>query len=305
MSIASKTGQVRFLKAGDAGPAGPIAYPAGEYNANTKYTRTELSVPILLDDGEYYLLNKIGTFKGIRPKDDYAANGSNATWIRMDSIKYAFIEILMANFAKLASAVFYQNVMMSQQGVDSNGQDSSDYHKYNQFVLNPSGGEAIRAFTPNLLFDFMTGAGHLAKGNIKFGADGSVTAKNLKSANESFVIDENGDVKVIGKVSTSVNGTSIEIDPDKNSIVMYNQNQKEVMKMSFMTETWNGTTNYYPRIDVRKYNGDSVVGLMDILPDTISGISYSGSDSYQMTLSNKNGLSFYKNGQQTKNYPSS
>lgn len=162
MALASKTGQVRYLKAGDAGPAGPIPYPAGEYNANTKYTRTELSVPIVLDDGEYYLLNKTGTFKGIRPKDDYAANGSNATWIRMDNIKYAFIEILMANFAKLASAVFYGDYMFSQYGVDGEGNSTNAYQNFNSGT-----------FTPNLLLDFLTGKFKSKDAEV----EGKITAK--------------------------------------------------------------------------------------------------------------------------------
>lgn len=163
MALASKTGQVRYLKAGDAGPTGPIAYMAGEYSSTTQYTRTVLSVPIVLDDGGYYLLNKIGAFKGIRPKDDYATNGSNATWIRMDNIKYAFIEILMANFAKLASAVFYGDYMFSQYGVDANGNSTNAYQNFNSGT-----------FTPNLLLDFLNGTLKAKKAEI----EGSITIRN-------------------------------------------------------------------------------------------------------------------------------
>lgn len=170
-TIASKTGQVRYSV---PGPIGPLVYPAGEYDAATRYIRTALSAPMVLDDGQYYVLNKEGAFTGIRPKDDYAANGSKATWVLMEYVKYAFVEVLMANFAKLASAVFYENVMMSQQGVDENGQASSDYQKYNQFKVNPSGGEAIRAFTPNMLLDFLTGTLKAKKAEI----EGSITIRN-------------------------------------------------------------------------------------------------------------------------------
>ena len=69
--------------------------------------------------GQYYVLNKEGTFKNINPKKDYAANGSKATWVLMDKVRYSFVEILMANFAKLASAVFYGQYMFSQYGGES------------------------------------------------------------------------------------------------------------------------------------------------------------------------------------------
>lgn len=168
MALASKTGQVRYLKAGDAGPTGPIAYMAGEYSSTTQYTRTELSVPIVLDDDEYYLLNKIGAFKGIRPKDDYALNGNNATWVRMDNIRFAFVEILMANFAKLASAVFYGDYMFSQYGVDANGNSTNAYRQF-----------GTDAFTPNILFNFLTGAGHLAAGNIYWDEMGEMYRRTM------------------------------------------------------------------------------------------------------------------------------
>lgn len=164
-ALASKTGQVRYSVPGAAGPIGPLVYPAGEYNATTKYIRTALSAPMVLDDGQYYVLNKEGAFTGIRPKDDYAANGSKATWVLMEYVKYAFVEVLMANFAKLASAVFYGDVMMSQQGVDADGKESSNYQGYNTFRLDPDTGESKRLFTPNLLLNFLTGDARL-KGDI-------------------------------------------------------------------------------------------------------------------------------------------
>lgn len=149
-ALASKTGQVKFLQKGDPGaqgPIGPLVYPSGEYSASIDYTRTALSAPMVLCEGQYYVLAKEGTFKGVNPKTDYAANGSKATWVVMDKIQYAFIEVLMANFAKLASAVFYGQYMFSQQGVDANGNSTNNYRNF-----------GTANFTPNLLLDFQTGS---------------------------------------------------------------------------------------------------------------------------------------------------
>lgn len=303
-TLASKTGQVRYNVPGETGPIGPLVYPAGEYDAATKYIRTSLSAPMVLDDGQYYVLNKEGTFTGIRPKDDYAANGSKATWVLMEYVKYAFVEVLMANFAKLGSAVFYGDVMMSQQGVDHRGASSSNYQNYNRPVYDPDTGQSLPGFTPNLLFNFLTGAGHLARKNIEFGADGTVTLKGVKSKNNAFQIDENGDVTIVGKVSTSAGGTRIEIDPNTKSIKMYNQDGNEVFFLSFLEEEWGGTTNYYPYLRMRKYSGTSMTDEYFL---TSTGFEFtrdvSGS-TYMVSLS-VNGLAFFKNGQQTKNYPAS
>ena len=166
-TIASKTGQVRYNVPGATGPIGPLVYPAGEYDAATKYIRTSLSAPMVLDDGQYYVLNKEGAFTGIRPKDDYAANGSNATWVLMEYVKYAFLEILMANFAKLASAVFYEQYMFSQQGVGADGNPTSDYRNFT--------GEDGTAFQPNILMNFLTGYASFKKIKI----EGDIIAKSI------------------------------------------------------------------------------------------------------------------------------
>ena len=303
-TIASKTGQVRYNVPGATGPIGPLVYPAGEYDAATKYIRTSLSAPMVIDDGQYYVLNKEGAFTGIRPKDDYAANGSKATWVLMEYVKYAFVEVLMANFAKLASAVFYGDVMMSQQGVDHRGASSSNYQNYNRPVYDPDTGQSLPGFTPNLLFNFLTGAGHLARKNIEFGADGTVTLKGVKSKNNAFHIDENGDVTIVGKVSTSAGGTRIVIDPDTKSIKMFNQNDKEVFRVSFMQDQWNGSTNYYPFFVMRMYRDDTVYNEFSLTTDTLYMRKISSGSTYDAYLTT-DGLRFAKDGRVTKTYPAS
>lgn len=149
-ALASKTGEVKYLQ---QGPVGPLVYPTGEYAASVSYTRTPLSAPMVLCEGQYYVLNKEGTFKNINPKKDYAANGSKATWVLMDKVRYSFVEILMANFAKLASAVFYGQYMFSQYGVRADGSAVETEGGYKDFnysdPMNPA-----NKFRPNLLLDF-------------------------------------------------------------------------------------------------------------------------------------------------------
>lgn len=153
-ALASKTGEVKYLQ---QGPIGPLVYPAGEYSASTGYTRTALSTPMVLCEGQYYVLAKEGTFKGVNPKTDYAANGSKATWVVMDKIQYAFIEVLMANFAKLASAVFYGQYMFSQYGIKADGSAVETVGGYKDFNYNDPMNPANK-FRPNLLLDFLTGS---------------------------------------------------------------------------------------------------------------------------------------------------
>lgn len=176
MSLASKTGQVFYNQPGSMGP---LVYPAGEYSAAETYTRTELSAPVVLCEGEYYVLNKDGEITGINPKDDYTENGTDAHWIRMQKFKYAFVEVLMANFAKLASAVFSGDFMFSQYGKDAQGNSSSDYQNFDP----DNYGNGMSPFTPNMLIDWLTGKLFGLKVDIKGGDIGgfSVDGYDLRN----------------------------------------------------------------------------------------------------------------------------
>lgn len=154
--MATKTGEVNYLQKGEQGDIGPLVYPAGEYASGVTYTRTSLSAPMVLCEGQYYVLSKVGSFKGITPKTDYATNGSKATWVLMEKVQYAFFDVIMANFAKLASAVFHGHYMFSQQGVDAAGQPTSNYK-----------GFGTDAFTPNLSLNFLTGEIRTSSGIFK------------------------------------------------------------------------------------------------------------------------------------------
>lgn len=63
--------------------------------------------------------------------------------------------------------------MFSQQGIDASGQISTQYQNFDPET--PTGG----TFTPNILFNFRTGAGHMAAGNILFETDGNIYTKNI------------------------------------------------------------------------------------------------------------------------------
>lgn len=130
----------------------------------------------------------------------------------------------------------------------------------------------------------------------------SGTFRNVSSPNGSFKIKENGDVELVGKISTSLNGTRIELDPSSNSIKMYNQDNNEVGNISFITESIRGVTNYYPRLMLRRYSGNKEVGRLDMSGTSVNGYSTVGTDALSFTLG-PIGLVFSVNGQVTNSYP--
>ena len=100
----------------------------------------------------------------------------------------------------------------------------------------------VGSFSETETYHTFTGAGHLGRKNIEFGADGTVTLKGVKSKNDAFQIDENGNVTIVGKVSTSAAGARIEIDPATKSIRMYNENNDRVFWAYLSQRTTGGGT---------------------------------------------------------------
>lgn len=142
-------------------------------------------------------------------------------------------------------------------------------------------------------------------GKYKFNGEVNATSgvfKNIKSPNDSFRIKENGEIEIVGKISTSSNGTRIEIDPVTNSLKMYTQDGIEVGSLSFFESEWNGVINYLPRLRLRRYVDNVLYNETSIDSGTIFCSQKVGSDDYSCYLIPSNGLTFYKNNEQTKHY---
>lgn len=134
-----------FLRPRDGNPGdpGPMPYPAGIYDHNKEYVRTKARVPFVLhQNGNYYIKEEFGIHKGVDPSTD-----TQGVWSLFDSIQYVFTEILLANYAKIAGGVHYNDKLISQYGVQ-NGVENSNYENYD--------GEN-GSWQPNILLDFLTG----------------------------------------------------------------------------------------------------------------------------------------------------
>lgn len=152
MPLCSKSGEVKYVR-----KVRFISYPAGVYDPGTRYTCTSAAGPFVELDGQYYAMYKEGTWLGSSigrtPKEDYAQYGKNATWQLMDKYKAIVTEMLFADYAKLGSAVFLDDYMFSQYGVNASGASTNAYQNFNPATLGQSGCK----FTPNLYIDWVKG----------------------------------------------------------------------------------------------------------------------------------------------------
>ncbi len=151
---------------GDKGPRGQLIYPAGLFDRDTEYICSEEKAPVVFYGGKYYVMTKIGSYRGSSfsgdeeefrtPAGDAAYNPS-PYWSLMPDFAAIFTEILFANFAKLGSAVFYGDYLFSQNGTINgqpvSGEDASGEAYYRKFEDGVSAG----TFVPNLMLNLRTG----------------------------------------------------------------------------------------------------------------------------------------------------
>lgn len=124
------------------------------------------------------------------------------------------------------------------------------------------------------------------------------TFKNIKSPNNSFVIKENGDIEITGKVSTSMNGKRIVIDSATNSLRMYGSDNLLAGTIDFIGEG----SSTYPRMKLIEYVSGNPRYTVLIRPQLINVSENDGNDFYDVMI-NTNGISFLKNNVVTKSYP--
>lgn len=191
---------------GENGSKGQIIYPEGIYNVNTVYQGTVDKTPYVYDsnDANYYVLNIVGTWQGTLHSNESPSTDTSNSWVKLDAFEALYTKIGIIANGLIGSAVFNGDYMFSQQGIDSSGQVSTQYQNFNPET--PTGG----VFTPNILFNFRTGAGHMAAGKIKFGDDGSVNLTNIKINNaliqntKQYTLTQSSDPHVLDSLYSEI-----------------------------------------------------------------------------------------------------
>lgn len=176
--------KVVFMKSqqgivGPMGSKGASYFPQGNWNSGISYEyayATDLQGNFILDEkgekivsgkpyvfyqkegeanGYYYVLNTPKSTIGLNPSDAY--NSNNKEWVWVENLKNVFAEILMAQWANLAKAVFEGDYMFSTKGVRMDG-SFGDYSK-DMFTNGRLNGN----FVPNLFLDLNNGGAKFGK----------------------------------------------------------------------------------------------------------------------------------------------
>ena len=168
------------------------------------YQGTTDKTPYVYDsnDANYYVLNIVGTWQGTLHSNESPSTDTSNSWVKLDAFEALYTKIGIIANGLIGSAVFNGDYMFSQQGINSSGQVSTQYQNFNPET--PTGG----AFTPNILFNFKTGAGHMSAGKIKFDAEGNCELSNLSATN----------IQLSGNIVQEYEESDVFLDPTINSL---------------------------------------------------------------------------------------
>lgn len=235
-----QTEYVHIIKDGDTiqGTNAKMPYPAGEYDANTKYEATAYTTPYVVKKGQYYVLLS-NESQNIDPEADYAATGGH--WQLMEKYKAVWIEMMFANLGKLGSAIFYGQYMFSQYGKKGDVEITDP----DQYGIPVQAGEEGEIFDPNLLINFLTGELKCNNADIR----GNIEATrgkfgNLKIVGDRFEGDNGylhfgpntGNYTYISTSTTEINrNANIYVSNDTGNYGIYVTAKNTCMKLSGAT----------------------------------------------------------------------
>ena len=197
--IASK--QVNIV-AKDATP-----FPVGDSWESTRtYKNGEY---ILLENVLYMWSSRVSGNTSTDPKTWLQNNKNSGLWTVYPYNKLLAAQIFLANFALIGSAVFQDEYMISQQGMDDNGNTSFDYRNFGKGT-----------FFPNLMLDFKKGdcnlVGSISRGMVIYESNGPFTItpksniyviKNAQAQNQVVLYTGSGS-RSYGLEFTIINGGS-------------------------------------------------------------------------------------------------
>lgn len=199
------TVNVDVVQDGPAGVAGKMMYFDGEFSSSKTYTTSDTALPYVYDDSglkagdvdaaTYFYLVRDSYKSSTTPYNDVKNSGSSASWKKLPSFDVLYSKIGMFDSANVGPAVFYKDWVFSQ--ADQNG----DTTKFQLFSFDETTGEPTGTLKPAVWFNFKTGQGSLANGNIswdkngnvEFGSDVKLTWASISDAvNDNIEIPESG-----------------------------------------------------------------------------------------------------------------
>lgn len=108
---------------------------------------------IMLDSVVYMWNNPVPGNSELTPRDDISKNPLTTSWIAYPYSVLLAAQVLLADFALLGQAVFQGKYLISQQGLNQQGEPSSNYGRFDEEKFE----NRTSPFMPNYAVNFVTG----------------------------------------------------------------------------------------------------------------------------------------------------
>lgn len=153
----------------------PMIYPAGVFDPDKLYETTSDIAPYVLDNGNWYVLSDIGTWRGSDQPSSTNTPATSVAWTEMDQFDAVISRLGVFGQALIGSAVFYNDWVISQRGYNrSTSQYDSNYQNFDEDITIATIDSSSFTWIPMIAFNFITGEGWLGAGNITFDGTGDL-----------------------------------------------------------------------------------------------------------------------------------
>lgn len=266
---------VSYLKKGPAGPQGDtgrMAVPYGTYGTPYEgatspltYVCTDRVAPMVYykasgaTTGYYYVMVRNTTWvygTNTDPQTDYVNNSPSGTntWARLQTVDYFFTKLLMADFGKIASAVFYGSLMFSQQGVT--GSDNHATSDYSALHVNQNTGDVdesgVNYFRPNFWVNFLDGKFKARNADIT----GKITATSGKIGGIDIASDHIGIAGTTpGETTPTPTGNGVSLYA---KYIQFNRVATKYSASLTMGANNNDSENFRNALDIYMYGNNYV-----------------------------------------------
>ena len=241
-----------------------FARPETSWNASLQFKNGEY---LLLDTGIYMWNHYLTGNSTLPPQQVMQENEYTTKWKFFQEQPFIFTKGIASKFADLAKIIFYDEYIMSQHGVDANGEDTYEYRDFTR---------TGNAFNPTMLLDFLTGEVILnnlkATGQIQSRHTNGMPASilNYKDDNVSYpgvsLWYDNGQVMECRQFDYDANGSMIGAETlvyDNTGKLLYKFDRLGIRKTDGLEQYWTYADRYAYRTATSYSTGQALLNAIN------------------------------------------
>ncbi len=196
----------------EPGGDAPIIYPAGVYAVDKTYVNDTSTAPYVWDPNgnAFYVLDTPMQWLGTEQGNRYPSDENVTAWVKFEMFDAMFADFGIINNALIGGAVFNNERMFSQAGIDSSGASNAHFERLSPSDTTEQIMNGSKNFIPNFLLDFASGEAYFGAGGIHLAADSKSSQLQLTTTDTKLTLDGSGLSMINNTGGLSTVGTYIK-----------------------------------------------------------------------------------------------